>query len=79
MSSDFNLWPYSLMYLSADGGWPRKIMPCPSCQADYPTLPSSWGWIEDSPATQYLLPLCDMCEDHPAQWGEVDAGAESDQ
>lgn len=72
MSADFNLWPYSLIHLSPDGGWPRKVMPCPSCQADYPNKPDLWGWIEDIPPPRYDLELCSMCEEHPVQWGALE-------
>lgn len=60
------------LFLRPDVGWPRRVMPCPSCQADYPTKPYLWGWIEDIPTPRYDLELCGTCEGHPAQWGEVD-------
>jgi len=53
--------------------WPRQMLPCPLCQADYPGRPTLWGWIEVGPTSPSIPDMCGMCEVDPPQWCYFDA------
>lgn len=56
----------------AEADWPRQMVPCPHCMADYPTHPDLWGWIEVAATALYTPDLCSECEADPRQWRDYD-------
>lgn len=52
--------------------WPRLMLPCPLCQADYPGLSMLWGWIEVSAVSHSIPTMCGKCEVNSRQWRDFD-------
>lgn len=52
--------------------FPRQMLPCPHCQANYPARPLLWGWIDVGPNAPYIPDMCGDCEADPRQWRDYE-------
>lgn len=52
--------------------WPRQMLPCTFCQADYPARPDLWDWIDVGPSSPCIPDMCGSCEADPRQWRDYD-------